>query len=117
MRAAVNRVFRPVPTQGRRWTSTKDAVKMSEQPGLNLDSLDIEQARRIDAICRRFEADRRAGRTGTGTALVRPESLTDDKRSKDVAGPGPTPHRTSDRAESWSCSPPSCKRPHSSAIC
>jgi hypothetical protein len=27
---------------------------MSDQPGRNLDGLDIEMARRIDEICRRF---------------------------------------------------------------
>ena len=35
---------------------------MSDQPGSGMDGLSIELARRIDAICRRFEADWRAGR-------------------------------------------------------
>jgi hypothetical protein len=35
---------------------------MNELPSHNLDGLDIDLARRIDEICRRFEADRRAGR-------------------------------------------------------
>ncbi len=35
---------------------------MSDQPGQNPGGLEIEMARRIDAICRRFEADLREGR-------------------------------------------------------
>ncbi len=35
---------------------------MNDQPGSGMDHLDIDLARRIDAICRRFEADWRAGR-------------------------------------------------------
>ena len=35
---------------------------MSDQPDSNLEKLEIELARRIDAVCRRFEADWRAGR-------------------------------------------------------
>ncbi len=35
---------------------------MSERPSQNLDELDLELARQIDAICRRFEADWNAGR-------------------------------------------------------
>ena len=35
---------------------------MSDQPWSGLDRLDIDLARRLDAICRRFEADWRAGR-------------------------------------------------------
>jgi hypothetical protein len=35
---------------------------MSDQPSQNLGGLDIEMARRIDEVCRRFEADWRAGR-------------------------------------------------------
>jgi WD40 repeat protein len=34
---------------------------MSDRPSHNLDGLDIEMARRIDEVCRRFEADWRAG--------------------------------------------------------
>ncbi|MFI5457823.1 MAG: hypothetical protein ACHRXM_20475, partial [Isosphaerales bacterium] len=34
---------------------------MNQQPSHNLDGLDIDLARRIDAICRRFEADWRGG--------------------------------------------------------
>ena len=34
---------------------------MSDRPSHNLDDLDIDLARRIDAVCRRFEADWRAG--------------------------------------------------------
>ena len=30
---------------------------MSNRPSHNLDGLDIGKARRIDAVCRRFEAD------------------------------------------------------------
>ncbi len=30
---------------------------MNEQPSHNLDGLDLDLARRIDAVCRRFEAD------------------------------------------------------------
>ena len=37
---------------------------MNERPGDNPGGLDIDLARRIDAICRRFEADRRAGKSG-----------------------------------------------------
>ena len=35
---------------------------MSERPSDNLGGLDIDLARRIDAVCRRFEDDRRGGR-------------------------------------------------------
>ena len=35
---------------------------MTDRPSHNLDGLDIEMARRIDAVCRRFEADWRQGR-------------------------------------------------------
>jgi len=35
---------------------------MSDEQGHNLRGLDIDTARRIDAVCRRFEADWRAGR-------------------------------------------------------
>jgi len=35
---------------------------MSDRPSHNLDGLDIDLARRIDEVCRRFEADWRAGR-------------------------------------------------------
>jgi hypothetical protein len=35
---------------------------MSYRPSHNLDGLDVELTRRIDAVCRRFEADWRAGR-------------------------------------------------------
>jgi hypothetical protein len=37
-------------------------MKMGDRPSHNLDGLDIDLARRIDAICRRFEADRRGRR-------------------------------------------------------
>ncbi|HLH27342.1 MAG TPA: hypothetical protein VKW77_00420, partial [Acidimicrobiales bacterium] len=36
---------------------------MSDQPGSGLDRLDLEIVRRIEAVCRRFEADWRAGRS------------------------------------------------------
>ena len=39
-------------------------MNMSERPGQDLDGLDIDLARRIDEACRRFEADRRAGKSG-----------------------------------------------------
>ena len=35
---------------------------MSEQSDSRIDGLDLEQARRIDAVCRSFEADWRAGK-------------------------------------------------------
>ena len=35
---------------------------MSDRPSHNLEGLDIGLARRIDAVCRRFEADWRPGR-------------------------------------------------------
>ncbi len=35
---------------------------MSDRPSHNLEGLDIDLARRIDEVCRRFEADWRAGR-------------------------------------------------------
>ena len=35
---------------------------MSDRPSHNLDGLDINLARRIDEVCRRFEADWREGR-------------------------------------------------------
>ena len=35
---------------------------MSDRPSQNLRGLDIELARRIDEVCRRFEADWRQGR-------------------------------------------------------
>jgi tetratricopeptide (TPR) repeat protein len=38
------------------------AIKMSERPTENLDGCDIDLARRIDAVCRRYEADWREGR-------------------------------------------------------
>ena len=38
---------------------------MSEQPSENLGGLDVELARRIDAVCRRFEAEWRVGRRAT----------------------------------------------------
>jgi hypothetical protein len=41
---------------------TKDRIKMSDRPSHNLGGLDIGMARRIDQVCRRFEADWRAGR-------------------------------------------------------
>ena len=49
---------------------------MSDRPSHNLDGLDIELARRIDAVCRRFEADwregaNRASRTIWSTSLTR----------------------------------------------
>jgi len=34
---------------------------MSERPSQNVDGMDVELVRRIDAICRRFEAEWRAG--------------------------------------------------------
>ena len=34
---------------------------MTDRPSHNLDGLDIDLARRIDEVCRRFEADWRAG--------------------------------------------------------
>jgi WD40 repeat protein len=37
-------------------------MTMSDRPSHNLAGLDIDLARQIDAICRRFEADWRAGR-------------------------------------------------------
>ncbi len=37
-------------------------IKMSDRPDSNLKGLDIELVRRIDAICRQFEADWRGGR-------------------------------------------------------
>ena len=38
---------------------------MSEHPDPNLDDFDLVLARRIDAVCRRFETDRREGRRAT----------------------------------------------------
>ncbi len=35
---------------------------MSDRPSHNLDGLDINLARRIDEVCRRFEADWQEGR-------------------------------------------------------
>jgi len=35
---------------------------MGDRPSHNLDGLDIELARHIDAVCRKFEADWREGR-------------------------------------------------------
>jgi hypothetical protein len=35
---------------------------MNDKPDSNLEGLDIDLVRRIDAICRQFEADWRAGR-------------------------------------------------------
>src|SRR5208283_5068130 len=35
---------------------------MTDRPSDNLDGLDIDMARRIDEVCRRFEADCRKGR-------------------------------------------------------
>ncbi len=35
---------------------------MTDRPSRNLEGLDINLARRIDTVCRRFEADWRAGR-------------------------------------------------------
>ncbi len=35
---------------------------MSDRPSHNLDGLDVEMARRIDEVCRRFEAETRGGR-------------------------------------------------------
>src|SRR5271165_2565473 len=35
---------------------------VNDQPGSGMDRLDIDLARRLDAICRRFEAHWRAGR-------------------------------------------------------
>src|SRR5271166_4052341 len=37
-------------------------MKMTDRPSHNLDGLDIKLARRIDEVCRRFEADWRQGR-------------------------------------------------------
>src|SRR5271157_3571957 len=37
-------------------------MKMTDRPSHNLDGLDINLARRIDEVCRRFEADWRQGR-------------------------------------------------------
>ena len=41
---------------------TEGSIKMSDRPMQNLDGLDIDLARRIDEVCRRFEADWREGR-------------------------------------------------------
>src|SRR5208337_4961061 len=41
---------------------TRDRIKMSDRPSQNLDGLDVDLARRIDAVCLRFEADWRQGR-------------------------------------------------------
>jgi hypothetical protein len=41
---------------------TKDRIKMSDRPSHNLDGLDIDLARRVDEVCRKFEADLREGR-------------------------------------------------------
>ncbi len=35
---------------------------MSDRPSENLGDMEIESARRIDEVCRRFEADWREGR-------------------------------------------------------
>jgi hypothetical protein len=37
-------------------------MTMSERPGPDLSGLEIDVVRRIDAACRRFEADWRGGR-------------------------------------------------------
>ena len=39
-----------------------EGIKMNDKPDSNLEGLDIDLVRRIDAICRQFEADWRAGR-------------------------------------------------------
>ena len=43
-------------------TPTKDRIPMSDRPSYNLGRLDIDLARRIDQVCRRFEAEWRQGR-------------------------------------------------------
>jgi hypothetical protein len=43
-------------------TWTRDRIKMSDRPSHNLSGLDIELARRIEQVCRQFEADWREGR-------------------------------------------------------
>jgi hypothetical protein len=40
----------------------KDQIEMSDRPSNHLDNLDIEMARSIDELCRRFEAEWRAAR-------------------------------------------------------
>jgi hypothetical protein len=40
---------------------TRDRITMSDRPSQNLDGLDIDLVRRIDEVCRRFEADWRGG--------------------------------------------------------
>jgi hypothetical protein len=37
-------------------------MPMTDRPSQNLEGLDINLTRRIDAVCRRFEADWQAGR-------------------------------------------------------
>jgi eukaryotic-like serine/threonine-protein kinase len=41
---------------------TRDGIMMSDRPSNNLDGLEINLARRLDEVCRRFEADWREGR-------------------------------------------------------
>src|SRR5271166_6328177 len=41
---------------------TKDRIMMSDRLSHNLDGLDIDLARCVDEVCRRFEADWRQGR-------------------------------------------------------
>jgi len=88
---------------------TKDYQDMSERPSQNLDNLDLDLARRIDIICRRFEANWREGHPapvdsyldevlGEGRAALRAEleALLNDLRRPEAAAldGGGTPRST-----------------------
>jgi hypothetical protein len=49
---------------------------MREQASDNRSGLDLELVRRIDAVCRRFEADYRAGKSPVIADYLRPGGQT-----------------------------------------
>ena len=53
----VDRPLRPVRWPTADGTRPKEPNMMSDRPSDNLGGLDIDLARRIDEVCRRFEAD------------------------------------------------------------
>ena len=73
---------------------------MNEPSGAELGRLDLDLARRIDAACRRFEADRRAGkalRSWTSAFAPRPVSPVDEPLAPDAEDIGPTRSRAAFR--------------------
>jgi len=91
---------------------------MNDRPSHNLDGLDIEMARRIDEVCRRFEADWRAGRQphvedylgevrGPGRPALRAELEALERELCQPTEDGPTAEDRAGSAPKTGATPPS----------